>query len=122
ALVLVNVRVNGGNTLGLVQPGADGPAVEVFAEDFPAVELPEGLGHDGQQFYAIARNPLDVEAVSEHLDRSRHRYQRPLFPLLAWALHPSGGGYGLIAAFAVVGIASVFLVGVAAGALSTTLG
>lgn len=118
----LDLEAKGGNTVGLIQPGADGPSAAVFAEDFPELTLPQGLGHDGQQFYAVARNPLDLDDVSEDLDRPRYRLQRPLFPLLAWALHPSGGGYGLVAAFAVVGIVAIFALGLAAGSLSTTLG
>lgn len=118
----LDLRSKGGNTVGLIQPGADGPSAAAFAEDFPEVRLPDGLGHDGQQFYVVARNPLDLDEVSEDLDRPRYRLQRPLFPVLAWALHPGGGGYGLVAALAVVGIAAVFALGLAAGSLSTTLG
>jgi hypothetical protein len=120
--VFADVEADGGNTVGLVQPATDGPAADVFQEDFPDLVLPGGIGHDGQQFYVIARSPTDLDGLTENLDRPRYRLQRPLFPLLAWALHPGGGGYGLVAALVVVGAASVFLAGIAAGALSRRLG
>lgn len=120
--VLLDVQAKGGNLVGLIQPGQDGPSAAVFAEDFPEVRIPDGLGHDGQQLYAIARSPMHLEEVSEHLDRPRYRLQRPLFPALAWMLHPSGGGDGLVLALFVVGVVAVLGSGVAAGALSVTLG
>lgn len=120
--VALHLESKGGNPVGLIQPGADGPSADVFEQDFPDLEIPDGLGHDGQQFYAIARSPMHFDEVSNHLDRPRYRLQRPLFPLLAWALHPTGGGYGLVAALAAVGVAATFLLGLGAGALSIQLG
>lgn len=120
--VLIDLNANGGNSVGLVQPGGDGPSAEVFREDFPELRLPDGLGHDGQQFYAIARQPTDLDGLAERLDRPRYRLQRPLFPALAWALHPSGGGYGLVAAMAAVGVGGLLVGGIGAGALSSRLG
>ena len=120
--VLVDLEANGGNAVGLIQPGAAGPSAAVFAEDFPQLDLPDGLGHDGQQFYVVARAPTDLDALERGLDRPRYRLQRPLFPALVWMLHPSGGGYGLVWAMAAVGTLAVFLAGLAAGALATHLG
>lgn len=118
---LLDVRSKG-NALGLVQPGATGPSAEVIEADFPSVALPGGLGHDGQQFYAIARSPMHLDEVAEHLDRPRYRLQRPLLPVLAWALHPFGGGYGLVAALFAVGCGALVLLGVVAGGLSAQFG
>jgi len=45
---------------------------------------PEGTpGYDGQFAYFIARDPLDGW---QHCDAPAYRYQRILYPLLAWAL------------------------------------
>lgn len=119
---ILEVHRDGFGWLGLVQPGSDGPSAAVFVEDFPDVDLIEGSGHDGQQFYAIARDFPDLGAASAHLDRPQYRLQRPLFPMLSWLLHPSGGGWGLVAATAVVGALSLLGLGLAAGALSVRLG
>ena len=102
--------------------GEEGPSVDAVTADIPDADLAPERGHDGQQFYAIARAPMHLDEASEHLDRPRYRLQRPLFSVLAWALHPSGGGTGLVVALLVVGVAGVLLSGVAAGALSHTLG
>ncbi|MFP5320271.1 MAG: hypothetical protein ACLGIC_00330 [Acidimicrobiia bacterium] len=106
----------------LLLPGREGPSVEAVTADIPEADLAPGQGHDGQQYYAIARDPTDLDEASEHLDRPRYRLQRPLFPLLAWALHPTGGGTGLVLALVVVGVVAVAASGAAAGALSTALG
>ena len=111
-------RTGDGNPVSLVQPGTRGPSAAVFAEDFPDTELPDGTGHDGQQFYAIARQPMHLDAVTPHLDRPRYRLQRPLLPWLAWALHPTGGGTGLIAALVAVNLAAALAGGVAMGWLT----
>ena len=120
--VLADLEAKGGNIVGLIQPGDDGPSAQAFAEDFPDLRLPDGLGHDGQQIYAIARTPTDLDELEENLDRPRYRLQRPLFPALGWVLHPSGGGTGLVAALFVVGVLGLLAAGIGAGALSAALG
>lgn len=59
---------------------------------------PEGTqGYDGQFAYYIARDPLDGW---RHCDEPAYRYQRILYPLLAWAMafgHPSLIPWTLIA-------------------------
>lgn len=106
----------------LLLAGEEGPSVEAVTSDIPDADLAPERGHDGQQFYAIARAPMHLDEASEHLDRPRYRLQRPLFSVLAWALHPGGGGTGLVVALLAVGVAGVLLSGVAAGALSRALG
>lgn len=106
----------------LLLTGESGPSVGAVRADIPNADLAPGRGHDGQQFYAIARAPMHLDEVTQHLDRPRYRLQRPFFPLLAWAVHPFGGGIGLVVALFAVGIGAVLVSGVAAGALSQALG
>jgi len=120
--VLIDVRASGSHVANLVQPGDRGPSAALFHEDFPNLDLPGGTGHDGQQFYAVARSPMHMDEAAEHLDRPHYRLQRPLFPWVAWLLHPSGGGVGLVAAMFAVGMAAVVLGALGTGALSVTLG
>lgn len=122
SLAWINADAPGTHPANLIHPGADGPSAAAIASDFPGEVLPPGLGHDGQQFYAVARSPFDLDAAAENLDRPRYRLQRMAFPLLAWALHPSGGGTGLVAAFLVVGVVAVAVGSFAAGRLSQRLG
>lgn len=121
-LLVANDASDADHITNMLLPGEDGPSVEAVLADIPEADLAPGRGHDGQQLYAIARGPMHLEEAAQHLDRPRYRLQRPLFPVLAWALHPSGGGTGLVVALIAVGIAGVVLSGLAAGALSTTLG
>ena len=120
--VLLHVAQSSSNPLDFIQPGAAGPSADVIRADFPDDELPAGLGLDGQQYYAVARDPTHIRDNADYLDRPVYRLQRPVFPLLAWALHPMGGGTGLIIAFIVIGIAALFVGCLATGALSTALG
>jgi hypothetical protein len=107
---------------GLFQPGTEGSALEVVLEDFEGLEISPNSGHDGQYFYAIAREPMHLSNVAVSLDRARYRLQRPLFPWLAWALHPFGGGPGLAISMFVVGTASVLLLALTTSRLSMFLG
>jgi hypothetical protein len=122
AYVLLHVAQSSANPLDFVQPGASGPSAQIITADFPTDELPAGVGLDGQQYYAVARDPIHLSDDAAYLDRPRYRLQRPVYPLLAWMLHPSGGGTGLVIAFVAVGIAALFIGCVATGALSVALG
>ncbi len=121
-LLVANDASGADHITNMLLPGEVGPSVDAVTRDIPNADLAPGRGHDGQQFYAIARGPMHLDEAAQHLDRPRYRLQRPLFPLLAWALHPSGGGTGLVVALVAVGIAGVVLAGLGAGALSSALG
>lgn len=121
ALALQDVAEHGGrNPVSLIQAGAQGPSRQVVEHDFPGIQLPSGLGHDGQQFYAIARAPMHLDDVARDLDRPLYRLQRPVLPWLGWVLHPSGGGPGLIWALFAVNVAALLAAGVAAGAIAVS--
>jgi hypothetical protein len=67
----------------LLVAGDTGPSVEVVRRDFPGHELVDGIGHDGQQTYAIAAELPDLHAAAEHLDSPRYRLLRILAPFVA---------------------------------------
>ena len=121
-LLLIDVHVSGQGIVRLIRPGRVGPAVGVVRHDFPEAALPAGSGLDGQQFYAIARNPWHADEVAPHLGHPRYRYQRILLPALAWVLHPSGGGSGLLYALVAVNLAGLLVGALALGELSQQLG
>ncbi len=108
--------------LALIWPSSETPAGAHIARDFPDEELPAGDGHDGQYFYVIARQPMHLEAAATGLDAAQYRLQRPIFPLAAWALAPTGGGYALIAAMAIVGVLAIGLTVAAAASILERLG
>jgi len=120
-LLLLDVWASGAGILRPIHAGAHGPSAALIAHDFPAAALPAGAGLDGQQFYAIARDPMHPAAVVPGLSAPRYRYQRILYPLAAWMLHPSGGGRGLVWALVAVGLLGALVGGIAVGALSERL-
>ena len=121
ALVLVDLRSSTDVAGGLVHTGPTGPASELIATDFPDQPQFTYGESDGPMFYAVARDFWDFDRAAESLDRPRYRLNRPLYPFLGWALHPTGGGDGLVRSLFVVNVAAMFLAGLAMGALSVTL-
>lgn len=117
-LLLLDVHASGHGILRPIRAGSRGPGAALIARDFPHAAAPDEVGLDGQQFYAVARDPFHPKTVASELDRPQYRYQRILYPLLAWALHPSGGGRGLIYAFVMVSLVGTFLGALALGALT----
>lgn len=119
-LVMVDVsRYGGNNPVSLIQPGLEGPSTELIARDFPEIEQPEGPGLDGQQYYAIAASPTDLDVAARDLDNPRYRLQRPLLPWTAAAITLGGSGLGLVWALFAVTLVAVFGGALATGALST---
>ncbi len=98
----------------LLGAGTTGPARELMARELPDAPRFPGLGHDGQQFYAVARHPFDPPAVRDQLDSPAYRYRRILFPALAGTLAPNGGRSLVFALLA------ISLAGVALGAWATS--
>jgi hypothetical protein len=120
-LLVMDVSGSGQGIARTLQPGQSGPSVDLIRRDFPGTGIGEGLGLDGQQFYAMARDPWHPDKVAPYLDNARYRYQRPLLPVLAWVLHPGGGGPGLAIALVVVNLAGIFGGAIALGFLSRQL-
>lgn len=111
--------------LGVVEfidPGADSAEAALLSADFPYEEFRDGIGHDGQATYAIARSPMHLDEVAQYLDRPRYRAGRPLLSWLGWLLHPQGGGTGLVVALVSVNAAALLLGGIAAGGLAFSAG
>src|SRR5207237_980466 len=88
--------------------GARGPSLGVLAREVPGLVVTPNAGHDGQQFYAIARKPFRPRETARYLKDPSYRYRRILFPLVGWALAPHGGRR-LILAFAAIELLSVGL-------------
>lgn len=104
--------VSNGHTDALLGAGVEGPSRERIEQDIPDLAHLEGIGHDGQQFYVVARHPFDPAAAGDAVDTAAYRYRRILFPLLARGLSPTGGRATIAAFFA------LSMAGVALGALA----
>jgi hypothetical protein len=121
SLLVVLVYLGGANHLSLITPGNTGPSIEALREDFPDTEFPQGIGHDGQQMYAMARDPLSPSTSSQLLDRPQYRWQRPLLPVVAGLIHP-GNNLGLVYSLLFVNLIGIGLGAAGLGLLSQQFG
>jgi hypothetical protein len=121
-LAVGNLATSSDQLGGLVDVSPSKPAYGVIKQDFPDENMFQAGGdHDGPMFYAIARQPLHLDLVAPSLDRPRYRSQRILFPLVAWLLHPTGVGDGLLWTMFAVGAVGMFFGALGVAALSITL-
>ena len=67
--------------------GEDFPIRDYVVADLGDIQLASGAGHDGQQYYGIARDPLGRGEVPDLVDNPSYRYLHILYPALA-------GGFG----------------------------
>lgn len=94
--------------------GTESEARPLIEEELGEIPLTEGLGHDGQYAYLIARDPLGLDGYPELADDGPYRYRRVLYGWLA-------GGFGLLPPRAVLVGLSLWAIigfGVAAAALA----
>lgn len=123
AIVILGIQIfgeGGGDPQSVIVPGEFGASADAFEEDFDDdVHYRDDrlVGHDGQFFYSVARDPWHLDDVADHLDRPTYRLGRPLLSWVTWALHPLGGGYGLAWTLVGVGVAAAFAFGIAGGVM-----
>lgn len=92
----------------IIGAGVAGPSAPLLAREVPDLVATNNAGHDGQQFYAVARAPFDPPRSAPFLDTPTYRYRRILMPAVAWIVAPHGGAR-LIAALMVIGLLGVAL-------------
>lgn len=97
-----------GGVDALLGAGADSTARPLIDREVPGAVRFASLGHDGQQFYVVARHPFDPAAAAPLLDSPTYRVRRIGFPALAGALAPNGGTR-LVWAMLAVSLAGVAL-------------
>ncbi len=101
AIVATGLLVGAFVASGLLDPvqllvaGDAGPSVAVVQRDFPGATLVEGVGHDGQQLYAVAAELPDLHAAARQLDDPRYRLLRIFAPAVA-SLAPDGNAIVLV--------------------------
>lgn len=103
-----------GSVSALLFAARGGPTYAVIHKDFPDGRYFPAPGHDGQQFYAIARDPFHLTRTARYLDPPVRRYRRILFPLVARLLSPINGNPLVIA------LAITSIIGVLVGSLALT--
>ncbi len=80
------------NLASLLRVGSTNPLLAQIEQELGPIESPDSVGHDGQIYYLIARDPWatgpTVAALSQFdTNPPRYRYRRILYPLLV-------GGFG----------------------------
>lgn len=112
---LVVVGKYGGNPTGLARIG-DQMALSPRLQGQELVVLHGKRGNDGQQFLALALDPIQLEpGTSAAVDNPIYRGKRLLYPLLAWLL--GLGQPGLIVW--TMGLINVTCIGLAAGVVAS---
>ena len=86
-VVAMAIAASNGGLSGLLTVGEDFPIRDFVVADLGDIQLASGDGHDGQQYYGIARDPLGTGEVPDLLDNPGYRYLHILYPALA-------GGFG----------------------------
>lgn len=99
-----------GSVTALLSVGPEHASYHLIRDEIPGVYVFPGNGFDGMDYYAIARNPLDVSKTAPELDLPAYRMRRILFPLAAGSLAP-GGGIALIYAFVLLSVVGIGLGG-----------
>lgn len=83
------LNTNDGDPTALLRIGDRSASRSFVEQDLSDPVLTPGFGHDGQQFYVIARTFPDMQNADGHVDRLRYRARRVLFPALV-APFPAG--------------------------------
>ena len=122
-VVAVSLNSQGWDTSSLVRLHDQIPLAQLARQDDPTFKLRGKSGfYDGAYFYAIARDPLATGQAHKLIEEAPYRYGHPAYGWLAWLAsfggRPSAVPDGLLA----IGLASIFLAGIAASLLAGALG
>jgi hypothetical protein len=107
---------NDGDPTALLRVGERSASRSYVEHDLPDPVLTAGFGHDGQQFYVIARAFPDLQSADGHVDRLRYRARRVLYPAL---VAPFPAGEPTIWAMLAVNALAVGAAGIAMSRLAT---
>jgi hypothetical protein len=108
-----------GDVSALLRIGTKAAARSFVERDFAHPVLTPGYGHDGQQFYVIARTFPDLQRADGHVDRLAYRARRIVFPLL---VAPLPAGPPTAWAMLAVNLAAIGFAGVGIGRLAARAG
>lgn len=87
-----------GDPSALLRVGDKSASRSFVEQDIPDPVLVAGFGHDGQQFYVMARTFPDMQDADGHVDRLKYRARRVLLPAIVSPL-PAGDAtvWGMLA-------------------------
>ncbi|HKZ30656.1 MAG TPA: hypothetical protein VJ482_13615 [Acidimicrobiia bacterium] len=107
------LRTVDGELAFVLRVGNESAARPLIEEELGPIPLTEGLGHDGQYSYLIARDPFGLNDLPDLADDGAYRYRRALYGWLA-------GGFGLFSPRAVlVGLVAWTVIGFGAATAVT---
>jgi hypothetical protein len=127
ALALASYVVQGApNAASLLRVGSTNPLRQQIERELGPITSPDAIGHDGQLYYLIARDPFasggTVAALASFdVNPPRYRYRRILFPLVAGGLgrfSPRTTLFGMI----ILAIVGMSLTALATADIAFTLG
>jgi hypothetical protein len=107
-----------GDPSALLRIGEQSASRGFVERDIPDPVLVSTYGHDGQQFYVIARTLPNMQQADGHVDRLTYRARRVLFPALVAPL-PAGDAtvWGMLA----VNLTAIGAAGIAVARLATRI-
>ena len=82
AFLIVTQAIALGGLAGLLLVGETSSLRPFIEEQLGEVPLVDGIGHDGQIYFAIASD-LDGDAIGDLIDNPGIRFRRPVLPVLA---------------------------------------
>ena len=121
--VVVELRWQHWDTSSLVRLHSNMPLAKLAQRDDPTFRLRVNSGfYDGAYFYAIARDPLATGEAHRLIEESPYRYGHPAYGWLAWLASAGGRPSAVPDALLAIGLASIFVAGIAAALLAVALG
>ena len=85
--LVIELSPPGSHLSGILRVGAESPARTVIEMELGQVPVTNGVGHDGQYSYLVARDPFATEGYANLADDGGYRFRRALYGWLA-------GGFG----------------------------
>ena len=99
------LRTVDGDLAFVLRVGNESGTRQFIEDELGPIPLTEGLGHDGQYSYLIARDPFGLDDLPALADDGAYRYRRALYGWLA-------GGFGLLPPnWALIGLAAWTMIG-----------
>ncbi len=99
------MRTVDGDVAFVLRVGHESGTRAFIEEELGSIPLTEGLGHDGQYSYLIARDPFGLDDLPALADDGAYRYRRALYGWMA-------GGLGMLPPqAALIGLAAWAIVG-----------
>ena len=123
AAVIASLDKQAWDTSALVRIHATIPVARLAVHDQPSFRLRDESGfYDGVFFYTIARDPLATGQAHRLIGERSYHYGHPAYGWLAWLASVGGHPRLVPDALLAIGLAAIFVAGIAASLLARLLG